>query len=415
MIDVAIIGAGPYGLSVAAHLKARGVDFRIFGGAMDTWLNHMPQGMRLKSEGLASSLFDPKSELSLADYCREKGLPYQDYGLPVPLSTFCSYGLEFQNRFVPNLENKLVTSVRRDSAGFQLDLDSGETVAARRVVMAIGLSYFKHMPPTLSGLPEELVTHSWKHSNLDRFKGREVTVIGAGASALDLAALLHQVGASVQVVGRKPEVRFLGAPSPLAPPLLERVRYPTTGIGPGWRMVFFSHAPLAFRKLPQWMRLEAVRRTLGPAPCWFTKKEVEGRVSFRLGVDIARALVQQNRVSLELTDFAGVRQEVVCDHVIAATGYKVDLRRLAMFSPDILANIAAVQQTPVLSPNFESSVPGLYFVGITAANTFGPMLRFAVGAKFAARRISRHLTRSASPGSVKSGVALVNRAGQTES
>jgi hypothetical protein len=178
--------------------------------------------------------------------------------------------------------------------------------------------------------------------------------------------------------------------------------------------VFFTRTPQAFRKLPRWMRLEAVRRTLGPAPCWFTKEEVVGRVSFRLGVDIARALVQQKRVSLELTDFAGVRQEVVSDHVIAATGYKVDLRRLAIFSPDILAKIAAVQQTPVLSSNFESSVPGLYFVGITAANTFGPMLRFAVGAKFAARRVSRHLARSASRGSVQSGVTL-STARHTES
>src|SRR5580658_2152964 len=93
MIDVAIIGAGPYGLSIAAHLKARGVDFRIFGPAMDTWQNHMPKGMRLKSEGFASSIYDPESLLTLGKYCQAKGLAYQDQGLPVPLDTFCSYGL----------------------------------------------------------------------------------------------------------------------------------------------------------------------------------------------------------------------------------------------------------------------------------------------------------------------------------
>jgi len=151
MIDVAIIGAGPYGLSIAAHLKARGVDFRIFGPAMDTWQNHMPKGMRLKSEGFASSIYDPESLLTLGKYCQAKGLAYQDQGLPVPLDTFCSYGLEFQQRFVPNLENRMVASLRRESGGFKLSLDNGEVVAARRVVIAVGLSYFQQMPAHLTG------------------------------------------------------------------------------------------------------------------------------------------------------------------------------------------------------------------------------------------------------------------------
>jgi thioredoxin reductase len=415
MLDTVIIGAGPYGLSVAAHLKARRVDFRIFGRAMDTWLNHMPEGMKLKSEGLASSLFDPKSELPLSEYCEKNGLPYADYGLPVPLDTFCSYGLEFQRKYVPNLEDKLVTSLRRDQNGFRVRLDSGEEVAARRVVMAIGLGYYKNVPPWLAGLPEELVSHSWKHRNLDSFKGREVAIIGAGASALDLASLLHQAGAAVHVVARKPQVRFLGPPDPGPRPLSERLCYPTTGIGPGWRMVFFTQAPLAFRKLPRWLRLEAVRRTLGPAPCWFSKDEVMGKVSFHLGLNIARVLPQGSRVKLELVDDAGTMQELMTDNVIAATGYKVDLRRIAFLAPELASGLASVDNTPILSSNFESSVPGLYFAGITAANTFGPMLRFAVGAKFAANRLSGHLARTASRGLVQDRVPLVGTATHTGS
>jgi cation diffusion facilitator CzcD-associated flavoprotein CzcO len=88
MSDVAIIGAGPYGLSLAAHLRARGVDFRIFGKPMQTWLEHMPKGMRLKSEGFASSLYDPDSKFTLAAYCKERGLAYADTGMPIPLETF---------------------------------------------------------------------------------------------------------------------------------------------------------------------------------------------------------------------------------------------------------------------------------------------------------------------------------------
>jgi thioredoxin reductase len=415
MIDVAIIGAGPYGLSVAAHLKARGVDFSIFGHPMDTWLNHMPKGMKLKSEGFASSLYDPESSLTLKDYCEAKSLPYRDLGLPVPLETFSSYGMEFQRTFAPNLQEKLVTSLRRDPVGFTLGLDSGETVTARKVVIAVGLSYFADLPSSLSGLPEELVTHSWKHHLVDRFKGREVAVVGGGASALDLAALLHQSGASVQVIARKPAIRFQEPPSAHAPSLVERLRSPMTGIGSGWRLVFCTRTPLLFRQLPEKIRIEAVRRTLGPAPCWFTKEEVTGNVGFQLGVSIAKATARNNRVSLELADSSGARKVVEADHVIGATGYDVSLRRITFFSKEDLAKIVMVDQTPSLSSNFESSIPGLYFAGALGKNTFGPMVRFAFGAGFAARRLSSHLARSASRGLVQGSSTLVSASTRNES
>src|SRR5438270_5236614 len=124
--NVAIIGAGPYGLSIAAHLRERGIEFRIFGRPLDTWLTRMPKGMRLKSEGFASSLYDPGVGFTLGAYCKREGLPYADIGLPVPLETFTTYGLEFQKRFVPQLENKLVVALSRSSAGFHLRLSDGE-------------------------------------------------------------------------------------------------------------------------------------------------------------------------------------------------------------------------------------------------------------------------------------------------
>jgi len=406
MVDVAVIGAGPYGLSVAAHLKARGVDFRIFGPPMHTWLNHMPKGMSLKSEGFASCLYDPKSQLTLETYCRAKDLPYEHVGLPVQLSTFCSYGLEFQQRFVPSLENNLVESLRRDPAGFTIGLDNGRAVTARRVVIAVGLTYFANMPSNLSEFPEQLVSHSRMHSDLTGFAGREIAIVGAGASAVDMAAILHRSGASVQVISRKPEIRFQGPPQ-IPRPLSARLRSPATGIGHGWRMVFYTRGPLAFRKLPERLRLEVVRRTLGPAPCWFTKDEVVGKVQFHVGVNVNKAKVQGNRMNLELADADGRRCTVGADHVIAATGYKVDLRNIKFFNQDTLAKIALVEQSPILSSNFESSMPGLYFVGIPAANTFGPLLRFAYGAGFASKRLSRHLAKSAFRGMVRGGVPLV--------
>jgi thioredoxin reductase len=394
--DVAIIGAGPYGLSIAAHLKALGVDFRIFGSPMAFWLKHMPNGMHLKSEGFASSLYDPNSRFTLEAYCRERGLPYAHIGSPVPLETFSSYGLEFQRRFVPELEDEWVTSVQRSAEGFQLTLGGGEVFTSRRVVVAVGLSYYEYLPPELAALPKDFVTHSSRYGTLQHFQGREVAVVGAGASALDLAALLHQAGAFVQVIARVPRIRFHDPPENLNPSWLDRLRTPITGIGPGWKLFLCANLPLVFRQMPEKFRLEKVRRILGPAPCWFTKEQVVGKVGFHLGVTITEATVQNGRVKLQLTDTAGTKKALTTDHVIAATGYRPSVQRLAFLDSEILSGIRCVEQTPVLSSNFESTVRKLYFVGVTAANTFGPLLRFAYGAKFAAPRLSRHLARTVS-------------------
>lgn len=395
MPDIAIIGAGPYGLSVAAHLRARGLDFRIFGSPMQTWLENMPDGMRLKSEGFASSLYEPQSNFTLAGYCREKNLPYADIGLPVPIETFRAYGLEFQQRFVPGLENKTVVSLRRGSEGFDLGLDDGEQLTAKNVVMAVGLSHFAHLPPALAGLPEEFVTHSSRHAALDRFRGRRVVVVGAGASALDIAALLHQDGVAVQVVARRPSIHFHNPPPSRRPSLWRQIRKPITGLGPGWHLFLCVHGPLVFRHMPEQFRLEKVRNVLGPAPGWFMKDQVAGKIPLRLGASIAKAEIANGKVQLEITDRAGARETIEADHVIAGTGYRVDLRRLAFLNSKLLAEIREVEHTPKLSAHFESSVPGLYFVGSAAANTFGPLMRFAFGAKFAAQRVSARLARTA--------------------
>jgi thioredoxin reductase len=403
--DAAIIGAGPYGLSIAAHLRARGVSFRIFGSPMHAWRAHMPKGMRLKSEGFASRLYDPDGSFTLAAYCKEKGLPYADAGMPVPLETFTAYGLEFQKRFVPELEDKRVVSLRRACGGYQIRLEDGETISTRNVIVAVGLNYYEYVPPILSSLPKTHLSHSAEYGAVDHFKGREVVVVGAGASALDLAALLHKAGACVQVVARVPAIRFYDPPSLRAPTLIQRLRHPQTGIGHGWKMFLCAHAPLVFRLMPEQFRLDKVRRLLGPGPGWFIKQDVVGKVPIHPGLSITDAKVQNGRVRLQLTDAAGAGRTIEAEHIIAATGYRVDLRRLSFLDGNDLAQIRSVENTPVLSSNFESSLSGLYFVGPSAANTFGPLLRFACGAGFTARRLARHLAKSAVPNCDQVGAA----------
>ncbi len=395
MTDVVVIGAGPYGLSIAAFLRDRGIDFRIFGDAMQTWLHAMPRGMKLKSEGFASSLYDPHGEFTLAEYCRQQNLPYADAGLPVPIDTFSAYGLAFQKRFVPQLENRSVIALRRVENHFEVELDTGERVSARRVVLAVGLSYFPYVPPVLSQLVTDKITHSSKHEKVEGFRGAEVAVIGAGASAVDLAALLHQAGAKTHIVARSNAIRFHDPPGKQPRPLMARIKNPGTGLGPGWKLLFYTKAPLVFHRLSPEFRVRAVRRTLGPAPGWFVKQDVVGKVPMHLGVNIQDAAIEGNRVVLRLADASGKTETLSADYVIAATGYRVDVDRVGFLSKDVREKIETLEGSPVLSTNFESSVPGLYFVGTAAANSFGPLMRFAYGAGFTSRQISRHLAKGA--------------------
>jgi thioredoxin reductase len=394
MQEIGIVGAGPYGLSIAAHLRQRGVPFRIFGPPMDTWLSHMPKGMLLKSDGFASNLYDPDSAFTLKKFCGERGIPYADMGLPVSLETFSAYGLAFQDRMVPELEKRLVVGLERIQGGFSIRLDSGETCLVRRVVLAVGITHFENLPSNLAHLPAQFVSHSARHSKVEPFTGRNIVVVGGGASALDLAGLLHKAGANVQLVARKPKLSFHSKPGATPRSLWRRLRHPDSGLGPGMRSRFFANAPWAFQFLPQRLRLEAVQRALGPSGGYFARDMVVGKVPLLLGCTVERTEVQGDCIRLHLLSSDGSEEEVVTEHVIAATGYKVHLEKLHFVSGDLRCQIRAVNGTPVLRSNFESSVPGLYFAGIAAANIFGPVMRFAFGAGFAARRITEALEKS---------------------
>jgi thioredoxin reductase len=394
MLEAAIIGAGPYGLSVAAHFRQRGVPFRIFGRPMDSWLAHMPKGMMLKSDGFASDIYDPESAFTLRQFCAERGIEYADTGVPVHLDTFTAYGLAFRERMVPELEDKLVVKVDRLPSGFLLQLEDGETFQVRKVVLAVGITHFAYIPENLAQLPDEFLSHSARHREVAPFRGRNVVVVGGGASALDLAGLLQEAGARVQLVSRRQELKFHSQPTGKPRSLWQQIRHPQSGLGPGMRSRFFANSPMAFHYLPEGFRVKTVRTTLGPSGGWFIRDKVIGKVELHLGCTPQGAQVQNGRVHLRLLTANGSEREIVTEHVIAATGYRVDLERLKFLNSEIRSRFKTVQGSPVLSSSFESSVPGIYFVGVAAANSFGPVMRFAFGAGFAARRITQTIAKA---------------------
>lgn len=353
----------------------------------------MPRGMFLKSEGFASDIFSPAPQAyRFKTYCEETMHAYADSGWPVPLEVFSSYGLQFQERFAPHLDYRMVSMVERNNEGFCVTLEDGEQIATRVVIVAAGITHFAYMPPALQALGAAWATHSSTHTEPSQWKGRSVAVIGSGASAQELAVLLHEAGADVALIARR---RHLVTAYPVPAggrTLWQRIKHPTTVVGPGWRSWFAVHFPGLFRYLPKNFRVLIVKKHLGPAGGWFVRDRFYGKVKHWTGCTLRAAHVQDGRVHLVFKNDEGEHLLTV-EHVIAATGYYPSLDSLPFLSEALKKEIKRVGDSPELNSGYESNIPGLFFAGTTAANSFGPLMRFACGAGYVARRMSRVLAR----------------------
>ncbi len=420
-LDVAIIGAGPYGLSLAAHLAANGIEHRVFGEPMGAWKNNMPEGMLLKSYPWASCLSDPKNEFSVKNFSAARAIPYHDEMTPLPVERFVAYGDAFAARYVPSIERKRLTSLSPSAGGFDAVFDDGESVRARRVVVAVGLHPFKRLPAEAAGLPPERCSHSGDYGPLDELDGKEVVVIGSGSSATDLAALLHERGTLTTLVSRNSALKF--AERPRSRSWFERVSAPMSGIGHGWALGTCAKRPDLIHLLPEETRVALARtKALGPLGGAFMKDRLVGKVPLCLGHAVRAAEIRGGKVVIDLADPSGGRRMLRADHVVFATGYQVDIDRLEFLSPEILGAIGLVERAPRLSRHYESSVPGLHFIGPASANSFGPVSRFVYGTYHPARVLARHFAMALTsrraprlPGETRaSTAALVTDRQQTE-
>ena len=391
-IGAVVIGAGPYGLAAATHLTNRDIEHRTFGNTMGGWRDHMPKGMFLKSTAGDSSVGSPNEKTGIGTWCETAGVePYDKDGgeTPIPIADFIEYGTWFQEREVPELEREQVVSVVRSRSGFEVELASGERFPSPTVIVAVGTAPFAYVPPELdpgADWTSERVSHSSNHTDLSGFSGKSVAVIGRGQSALETAVLLHEAGAAVHLLVRSPEVLWGGPPPPADPTLLQKLKLPPSQLGNGWTHLFITRYTAAYRLLPDRLRLAGVQRILGPFGAWWLRDRFDG-IDLRLLTKVVGAGPQADGVRLNL-DHQGTRSHLDVDHVIAATGYRVDLHSLNLLSDELVGSIATLGGSPRLTAGFESSVPGLFFSGLAAASTFGPMLRFVCGSGFAGPKVA---------------------------
>jgi cation diffusion facilitator CzcD-associated flavoprotein CzcO len=395
-VDVAIIGAGPYGLSLGAHLRAAGVRFRQFGRPMQPWREAMPRGMVLTSQGHTSNLSDPGRTHTLAAFCAATGRDYPA-GHPVPLETFVAYGIWFQRRQVPELEELMVMAVTQPGEHYELALSDGGQAVAHNVVIATGMTHFAHTPSLLATLPPRVCTHTCAHLDLGVFRDAEVAVVGAGQSALESAALLHEQGARVTVLARASALEWQRDPRQEPRSRLRRLRRPETALGAGWAPWFYATQPNLFRRLPADRRVRAARTALGPVGAHWLRSRVEGTFPVLLRHAVRWAEPEPRGVRLGLQVNGRQIKEITADHVLAATGYRTELSRLSFLDRTLQSAVRTLAGSPLVGPDFQSSAPGLYFIGPAVASTFGPVMRFIYGAGYAVHAVTRSLTATRAP------------------
>jgi thioredoxin reductase len=379
-----VIGAGPYGLSVAAHLKAQGKPTLILGKPMEFWQN-MPPKMYLKSSWSALSIADPNGKYSLNHYSKLFNIPKQ---APVPLQVFLEYGEWFQKQAVPDIDQTYVKFLAQDGAGFHLDLTDGRNVKAKKVVVATGIASFAKIPDNLAHLPSTLLSHSQEHKSFSEFKDKSVIVVGSGQSALEAAALLYEAESKVELIARGSVIwidrrlyRYTGP--------AKRIFYPPSDVGPpgiNWLVSF----PLLYRRFSDEARLSLDARAVRPAGAPWLRSRVEGKVNITEGTSIVSATEKGSKVHLKLSD--GTTRDV--DHIVLGTGYDANIHALKFIDQSLLLKVQEHDGSPLLNEWFESSVPHLHFVGAPAGYVFGPLCRFVVGSKTSARQIARHAART---------------------
>jgi cation diffusion facilitator CzcD-associated flavoprotein CzcO len=381
MYDIAVIGAGPHGLATAAHLRGAGMDVRVFGEVMGFWRRNMPVGMVLRSERPGSHIPDPNHALTLERFEAKLGRVFPPR---MALDDFVAYGTWFQQQAVPEVDSRKVRQVESLGTSFRMTLDDGELVDAKRVVMATGLEAFSSRPSAFDRIPLEIAMHSSQVRDPAVFAGRSVVVIGAGQSALETAALLHEAGADVEVLARRPELLYLSGRNRLRDTPFHILIYPPGEVGPPG-VNWIIQLPDLYRSLPMGLQQWVTGQVTPVGSAWLRSRLATVRTTAARSV--ASATESAGRLQLVLDD--GSKREV--DRAVLATGYRVDLDRHPVLAPTLASSLQRLNGSPQLKRGLEASVPGLHFVGAAAAASFGPLMRFVAGAGYAARAVAREV------------------------
>lgn len=378
--DIVIIGAGPYGLSVAARLMSRGLKPLVFGIPLKTWKD-MPEGLLLRSK--ITPAFNPFGDGSFGFFLKEKGVVVEVDPPPISRRLFLEYGEWFLSRHSIVPREEVITALDGDAHDFLITTANGSRYQARQVIVASGINDYVHVPEEFL---KELPLHAWVHTaacaDLAHYKGKRVLIVGGRQAGLEWSALLAESSALVDTVYRH-ETPIFKTPDW---DILKKIVAGTLA-DPAW----FAHLPDNERDYIVENVRPAAKRQVEP---WLEQRVVRTEVTLRPETTIERLYMEQGHVYAEVTS-RNTKEGAVLgpyDGVIFATGYQPSIGRIPFLSPALRARITTAEAHPALNDRFESTVPGLYFTGLIAEKTFGPLLGFMAMCDASATILTRALT-----------------------
>jgi cation diffusion facilitator CzcD-associated flavoprotein CzcO len=370
-----IIGAGPFGLAMAAAAGELGIPHVVVGEPMSFWRRHMPAGMLLRSA--CDWHFDPAGSATLARFLETRRQSPSDVE-PLALDLYLEYADWFAETKGIRVRPARVVRLDRRDHRFVAALDDGTTIASDRVLLAVGYAAFAHVPGELSDLvPAERSSHTCDLVAPARYAGLRILVVGGRQSAFESAALLAEAGATaVHVCHRHETPVFARSDWSWVEPTLDRIESE-----PDW-----------FRRMPEGDR-EAVnarfraegRLKLEP---WLGPRIDRREITVRPKTRIVGCERRADDLLVRLD--AGDRFPV--DHVLYATGYRVDLRRVGFLAAgNLLPRIKREDGFPLLDGTLQSTVPGLFLTSLPATGDFGLFFGFTVAVRASARMVGRAL------------------------
>lgn len=362
MLDLVIIGAGPYGISIAAHAQANGLSYELLGYPMDFWKNTMPQDMFIRTPYEYIQFPDINDELTIERFREETGAELVN---PLPRPTFVRYAMWFAEKTGVKFTPELVKTLEVDVDVFHVTTETRQVISARNVVISTGIEHYKHLPDLYKNLPSHLVSHTSGYTHFDQFAGKSIAVIGSGQSAWEAAGLLHIAGAYVELIYRRESANYAGGPA-------DEIALRELGD------VFYN------------LTVEEKQEEWGQSPgsvAHFLRSYVEGKVHENGSTQVVAAkATEDNRIALTLSS----GETRVYDHVLSASGFRIHVDKVPFLNEHARGNLVrddGYEAFPKLSETFESSISGLYFSGPLSSHSHGPTFRFILGLKKTASTI----------------------------
>ena len=372
-VQLLVIGAGPYALSIAALARERGIGSVVLGRPMGFWRENMPEGMFLRSG--PDWHLDGAAVHTLEAYLEEQGIRPGEVD-PIPVGVFLDYADWFKRAKGIEVREEFVDTLVKADGRFEATLRSGERIRADAVVAAPGIRHYASVPGWASSLPPGLAAHTCDLVRFDDMAGARVLIIGGRQSAYEWAALSREHGAArIDIVHRHDIPRFERVSWKFVDAHVEQ----TLAVRGYWRNLPKSGQDAVARRF--W---EVGRLTL---EYWLTPRLAWDGIHRWPGTEVVEVTpVGDDELRVLLSDGTGL----VVDRVVFGSGYRADLTKVPYLA-GVLKHVKVSNGFPVLDEAFQTSLDGLYVTGFSATQDFGPFFGFVKGSPAAATLIVRDL------------------------